>query len=225
VTFGQQPANQFRVTDIDVSRQGTRFTLHTRSGTRQVQLKLLGSHFALASVASVAAAAECGITLDDACAALNLAHGAPRRMAVIDIPARLLTVLDDCYNANPASMYQALHTVQQVRSVGERVILVLGDMLELGGLSQIRHREIGEALAHLTPRPDLVVAVGEDARLIAAEAEKASLLVHTFAASAAAAKFVKETIADFDGPQLLLVKGSRGVHLEEVTRRVTEEIS
>ena len=223
VTFGERAANQYRVTDIQVSRAGTRFTLVTPAGIRSVQLQLLGSHFALAAVASVAVAVECGLTLDETCATLHTASGAPRRMAVIEIPARRLTILDDCYNANPASTRQAILTARQVRAVGERLILVLGDMLELGTLSPSRHAEVGEEIAALTPRPDLVITVGEDARLVAARVAGTGILVHVFASAEAAAAFVREAVLGYTGQQLVLVKGSRGVHLEEVTRRLTEE--
>jgi UDP-N-acetylmuramoyl-tripeptide--D-alanyl-D-alanine ligase len=222
VTFGEQPTNQFRISNLHVSRQGTRFTLTTPNGTQDVQLQLLGSHFALAAAASVAAATTCGISLADACAALSTAKGAARRMAVIEVPARQLTVLDDCYNANPASMQQALLTVQQVRTPGERVTLVLGDMLELGDLSRIRHKQIGAMTVALLPLPDLVVTVGKDAKLIAAEVKKTSVPVRWFAKSDRAATFVRKAIDSFHGPQLVLIKGSRGIRLEEVTRRVME---
>ena len=222
VTFGERPTNQYRVTAVQVSRQGTRFTAHTPAGVRQLQLRLLGSHFALASLASIAIAAECGLSLDVACAALRTAHGAPRRMAVIEVPERRLTILDDCYNANPASMWQALLTAQQVRVAGERLVLVLGDMLELGAVSHARHCEIGEAVADLDPRPDLLLTVGADARLIAAGVEHTGMPVHAFAAVEAAATFVREAVCDYSGPQLVLVKGSRGVHLEEVTRSMID---
>ena len=222
MTFGEHRSNQFRISNLHVTRNGTRFTLTTPTGTQEVQLKLLGSHFALAAAASVAAATTCGIALADACTALSVAKGAVRRMAVVDLPARQLTVLDDCYNANPASMQQALLTVQQVRAAGERVILVLGDMLELGDLSRIRHQQVGAMVATLAPLPDAVVAVGEEARLIAATVEKTPVPVRWFATSDVAATFVRETIESFRGPQLVLVKGSRGIRLEEVTRKVTE---
>jgi UDP-N-acetylmuramoyl-tripeptide--D-alanyl-D-alanine ligase len=183
---------------------------------------LLGSHFALAAGAAVAVAVECGLTLDETCAALHTARGAPRRMAVIEVPARRLTILDDCYNANPASMRQALLTARQVRAAGEQLILVLGDMLELGALSQNRHAEIGEEVATLAPRPDLVVTVGEYTRLIAARVARTGTPVHAFAAAEAAAAFVREAVLGYPGQQLVLVKGSRGVHLEEVTRQLTD---
>jgi UDP-N-acetylmuramoyl-tripeptide--D-alanyl-D-alanine ligase len=223
VTFGEKSTNQYRLTDVQVSRQGTRFSVHTPAETQAVQFRLLGSHFALAAMASIAAVVECGISLAEACAALCVARGAPRRMAVIEVPERQLTILDDCYNANPASMRQALLTAQQVRAKGERVILVLGDMLELGSLSQDRHWEIGAAVATLDPPADLLITVGEEARLIAAQVKQTDVPVQSFAMADAAAAFVQDAVDGFSGPQLVLVKGSRGVHLEEVTRRLMEE--
>jgi len=222
VTFGERATNQYRARDVQVSRQGTRFTLDTPAGIRSVQLRLLGSHFALAALTAATVALECGLRLDETCAALRVAHGAPRRMAVIEVPAQQITILDDCYNANPASMRQALLTARQVRAAGERLILVLGDMLELGALSQSRHAEIGEEVAILTPRPDLVITVGEDARLIAARVAGMGIPVHVFDDAETAATFARETLLGYAGPQLVLIKGSRGVHLEEVTRRLTE---
>jgi UDP-N-acetylmuramoyl-tripeptide--D-alanyl-D-alanine ligase len=222
VTFGERLTNQYRATDVRVSRRGTRFTLDTPAGIRSVQLRLLGSHFALAALATTAVAGECGLALDAVCAALGVAHGAPRRMAVIEVPTRQVTILDDCYNANPASMRQAILTARQVRVPGERLILVLGDMLELGALSQSRHAEIGEEVATLEPYPDLLITVGEEARSIAARIARTGIPVYAFAVAQDAAAFVREAVLGYTGPQLVLVKGSRGVHLEEVTRRLTE---
>lgn len=222
-TFGEGQTNPYRVTDIRVSRAGTSFSVSTPQGNRKIQVKLLGHPFALAGTASIAVAQECGLDLDAACEALRAARGAARRLAVIDLPHRRLSILDDCYNANPASMQQAILTAQQVRSPGERVIFVLGDMLELGALSQQRHREVGEMVAALTPSPDVVVTVGHGARLIAVEAERAGLVVYAYAQAEAAADFIQDIVARYTEAQLILVKGSRGVRLEEVTRRLVEQ--
>ena len=110
VTFGEKAANAFQVADIRVSRQGTQFMVQTPLGARPVRLGLPGSHFALAALVAIAVATECGIGLDEACDTLRTARGAPRRMAVIEVPERGLTILVDCYNANPASVQHALLT-------------------------------------------------------------------------------------------------------------------
>lgn len=221
LTFGEKDTNQFRAADVQVSRSGTRFTLQAPVGTRTVQLGLLGSHFALAALVSIALASECGIGLDGACTALRTAHGAPHRMAVIDRPERRLTILDDCYNANPASMRQALVTASHVRTPCERLIAVLGDMRELGRLSQARHIEMGDFVTTLDPPPDLLVTVGAEAREIARRAKAAGVSTQNFETAQDAATFLQETIQAYDGPQLVLVKGSRGVQLEIVTQGLT----
>lgn len=221
VTFGHEQRHPYRVADIEVSRQGTSCTVLTPVGGCRVRLPLLGSHFALAALAALAVAVECGVALEEACAALAMARGAPHRMTVVEVPARRLTVLDDCYNANPASMRQALLTATQVRHEGERFIAVLGDMLELGALSDCRHREIGEYIAALAPPPDLVITIGEDIRRAAARLKQVGIEVQSFATAEAAAPFVRAQIRTYAGPQLLLLKGSRGVHLEEVLCHLT----
>src|SRR5262249_5626551 len=161
-----------RVTNINVARTGTSFSVSLSARQRDVHVKLLGSHFALASAAAIAVAAECGFNVDAACDDLHPAHGVASRIARGEVLSESRSILDDCYNANPASMRQAILTTQQVRASGERVLLVLGDMLELGDLSAPRHQEIGELIATLHPRPDLVTAVGPEANLIAAETER-----------------------------------------------------
>ena len=66
------------------------------------------------------------------------------------------------------------------------------------------------------------MTVGHEVRLITAEAERTGLVVHAFTHAEAAAVFVQHAVTNHTGPQLVLVKGSRGVRLEEVTRRLVE---
>ena len=221
VTFGEHASNAFRAADIRVSRQGTQFMAQTPLGAHPVRLGLLGSHFALAALVAIAVATECGIGLAAACETLGTARGAPRRMAVIAVPECGLTILDDCYNANPASVQQALLTAGQVRTAGERLIVVLGDMRELGAISLVRHQEMGELVARLDPHPDLLVTVGQEARAIADQARAKGVAVQTFATADEAAAFLRDTLRSSAGRHLVLVKGSRGVQLERVSQALT----
>ena len=216
ITFGEQPANQVRASHIQVSRTGTSFQMHAQGHVRQVQLSLIGSHCVPAALATIAAVLENGLDLEAACATLRTAQGAPRRLAALAIPASQLTVLDDCYNANPASMQHALQTAATIRNAGERLLLVLGDMLELGAVSELRHKEIGAYVAGLKPAPDALVTVGQYAPQLAEAAARAGLPAHVFPDATAAAPCIRALVRQADGPQLMLVKGSRGVHLEQV---------
>ena len=222
VTFGEQPANQVRASRIQVSRTGTRFELHVQGQNRQGQLSLIGSHCVPAALAAIAAVLENGLDLDAACTTLRAAQGAPRRLASFSAPAYQLTVLDDCYNANPASMQHALQTANTIRNSGERLLLVLGDMLELGAVSELRHKEIGAYVAGLTPAPDALVTVGQYAPQLAEAAERAGFSAHVFSDATAAAPCVHALVRQADGPQLMLVKGSRGVHLESILESLVD---
>ncbi len=216
ITFGAQSTNQVWAERIQVSRTGTSFELHAQGHLRQVQMPLIGSHCVLAALATLAAVLENGLDLDRACATLRTVRGAPRRLAPFSLPAYHLTVLDDCYNANPASMQHALQTANTIRQADERLLLVLGDMLELGAISEQRHREVGAYVVGLTPAPDAVVTVGQYAPQLAEAAIQAGLQTHVWPDATAAAPCVRALVRQADGPQLMLVKGSRGIHLEQI---------
>ena len=185
-----------------------------------MRLPLLGRQSVLAALAALAVAAECGLDLDAACMTLAGVHGAAHRLTPVDVPAHRLTILDDCYNANPASMQLALETASALRRTGERLMLVLGDMLELGGLAQRRHTELGATIAGLDPAPDVVVAVGQFASSLTRTADEVGIAAHGFADVDAALPHVRTLVQDggADGyaRQLMLVKASRGVHLERI---------
>jgi UDP-N-acetylmuramoyl-tripeptide--D-alanyl-D-alanine ligase len=99
-----------------------------------------------------------------------------------------LTILNDAYNANPASMRAALETVCELPSAGRRVAVV-GDMRELGEHAERYHREAGEFVGRC--KLDVLVCVGEHASLIAAAREGRGMgAVYEFKDVASAASFV-----------------------------------
>ena len=220
VTFGEGAANHVRAEEVRLERTGTAFRVVLDGRTFDVRLPLLGRQSVLAALAALAVAAECGLDLAAACATLADVRGAAHRLTSVDVPAHRLTILDDCYNANPASMQLALETVAALRRPGERLMLVLGDMLELGALAQRRHIELGATIAGLDPAPDAVVAVGQFAAALTRAADEAGITAHGFADVDAALShvraFVEDGGADGHAGQLMLVKASRGVHLERI---------
>ena len=109
-------------------------------------------------------ARKLGYSPEECSRGLETARPYARRLNVLD-GLHGITVVDDCYNANPASMEAALVTLGTLVPEGGRAVAVLGDMLELGPLSEEAHREVGEAIAQQPP--DLLVTVGERAAWIA----------------------------------------------------------
>jgi UDP-N-acetylmuramoyl-tripeptide--D-alanyl-D-alanine ligase len=128
-----------------------------------------------------------------------------------------VTVVNDAYNANPASMRAALAAFAQVPAASRRA-LVLGDMLELGAAAPEEHRELGRAAAQTAPA--LLLAVGDFAERMAEGAREGGLspsAMVTAPDAEAAARLLSGWLRPGD---LLLLKGSRGVRLERILDRL-----
>ena len=134
------------------------------------------------------------------------------RLAPVKLDSGAL-LLDDSYNANPASMAASMQAAAQVaEQLGRRLVLVLGEMRELGAASEKEHDRMGEVAVSVAPR--LVVGVCGHASHICAVCKAAGLSVEFFATSQQAAALAAGIRAD----DVVLVKGSRGVALEHVVR-------
>jgi UDP-N-acetylmuramoyl-tripeptide--D-alanyl-D-alanine ligase len=133
----------------------------------------------------------------------------PGRGQRLELPTGI-TVIDDCYNANPMSMRAALDDlVETARTIGDgRRVAILGDMLELGPEARSFHAEIGEHCTRVGV--DLLVTVGRLAEAMTTTFEGESYPV---ADAAEAAAIVPELLGPGD---VVLIKASRGIGLELV---------
>jgi len=127
------------------------------------------------------------------------------------------TVVDDSYNANPASMQSALETLCEVSGKADR-ILVLGDMLELGTFSEEAHRELGRRAGRI--RPVLLCVTGAYANLVVEGAEEQGVPAERIMVFEDVGVVAREILGRMRGGEWLLIKGSRGMALE----RVVEEL-
>ncbi len=203
VTFGESAHCDLVVADIVCGEAGTRFTLNGRGHF----VPLLGRHTAFNAAAAAGVGRELGLADDTIAAALEQATGADMRLQMQTLGQ--VRVLNDAYNANPASMKAALETLAALPCTGRR-IAVVGDMLELGETGPALHAEVGRHAATLPI--DVLVGVGRLGRLIA---EAAAGLPQTHTAETADAVTLETRPGD-----LVLLKGSRGMKLERVLERV-----
>lgn len=210
VTFGFAAQNDFVAEELQISREGTRFSLRSPRWRSDVQLSLLGRPAVLAALAATAVAQHFGLTPLEICHGLKSARGAWGRLQLLALPKETVTVLHDAYNANPASMREAILCAAQIRHPDEALIFVLGDMLELGAYSEKAHRELGRFVAQI--RPDQLIVVGEHARFIGEEAARAGVPVQYYATTDEVARHIPLD----ERRCLILLKGSRGMHLERV---------
>lgn len=212
LTFGRAEHADVRVLDLTLDRLGRpSFALRTATASASVTLPLVGAHQALNASAAAAAALAAGIPLDVSAAALATAALSKWRMEPRELACGA-TLLNDSYNANPDSARAALNALDTLAATGSgRRIAVLGEMRELGDESAAEHRAIGE---YASSRAEVVAAVGEAARPIAdAAATRTGVLALTLADNDAAVDWLRDHLAAGD---VVLVKASRGAHLDEV---------
>ena len=192
------------------------FTLESPWGTGRICLPLRGAHQVTNGALAATVALALGVGFDQVAAGIDRARAAHGRLEVVRTDSGLV-VLDDAYNASPASMAAAIEALGAIPVRGARVA-VLGEMRELGDESAEAHGAVGRLVGHAPV--DLLVAVGAEAAPLASAARVAGTREVVEAADAAGALAVlRGRIGDDD---VVLVKGSRAVGLDAVVRALTD---
>ncbi len=196
-------AADFHASDLQRDARGcSAFTLHCRQGQAVVQLNLLGEHNVANALAAAAAAAALSVPLVDIKTGLESLQPVKGR-AVAQLAPNGMRVIDDSYNANPASMCAA---VDILAGFAGRTVLVLGDMGELGDWAEQGHREVGR---HAAGKVSALYAVGP-------------LMAHAVAEFGAQGRHFADqasliaALAGESGDTTLLIKGSRSAAMENV---------
>jgi UDP-N-acetylmuramoyl-tripeptide--D-alanyl-D-alanine ligase len=217
VTFGRAEEADLRMGQVAARFEGTSFTFRHRDEEHRVQLKIGGAHGAYDALAALAAVAAAGEPLARAIEGMQTVESGAGRGKVHHL-ARDLTLVDDSYNSSPAALASVLETLRNSRPAGRRV-LVMGDMLELGNVEGALHREAGKRAA--ANGVDMLVAVGPLSRQSAESARRAGVPeVHLYPDAKQCAGSLAEYIRDGD---LLVVKGSRGMRMEQVVAALLAE--
>ncbi|MBS3950640.1 MAG: UDP-N-acetylmuramoyl-tripeptide--D-alanyl-D-alanine ligase, partial [Peptococcaceae bacterium] len=191
------------------------FELHSGLDIFDVVSPWPGAHNMYNAALAVAAASALGVDIESAIAALRLCGVGDKRLNLFTLSSGI-QIIDDTYNASPISTIAALHTLDEVSS-GRR-IAVLGGMLELGPRTEAGHREVGRAALGLC---DLVVAVGDLAKMIAVESEQGGLPTYWCENNAFALQLL---VAIVKAGDTILVKGSRGLKMEEIVQALREGV-
>jgi UDP-N-acetylmuramoyl-tripeptide--D-alanyl-D-alanine ligase len=194
-------------------RLGMSFKIAYRGNVVPVRLPGVGLPQAYAALAAAAVGISQKMNLVEIGSALRNFEPLPGRMRLIEGIKKTL-IIDDTYNAAPASTISALQYLKNVRSSG-RKIAVLGDMLELGIYTEEGHREVGQRAAATV---DVLVAVGQRAKFIAAAAREAGMSAVTeFGSYEAVGAHLEELLQSYD---TVLIKASQRVRLEKVVKEI-----
>ncbi|HET9854622.1 MAG TPA: UDP-N-acetylmuramoyl-tripeptide--D-alanyl-D-alanine ligase, partial [Methylomirabilota bacterium] len=143
--FGTRPgADVFAAGPAEDDGDGLRFTLAAGIAKRPVRLHFAGRHNVVNALAAAGVGLALGLTLEQIGRGLEVAR--PAKGRCVWRRAGALRILDDTYNANPTSVTAALATLGAATDARRRMV-VLGDMLELGEISETAHRDMGRAVA------------------------------------------------------------------------------
>jgi UDP-N-acetylmuramoyl-tripeptide--D-alanyl-D-alanine ligase len=218
VFYGVEPGNDLLGEDIvGNGLQGVQFTLRVpaENGAWRIRLPLLGRHSVHTALAAAGAARAAGLSWDEIANALQKLDSQVRLLVVPGYNGS--TLIDDTYNAAPDSTIAALNLLDDM--AGNK-IAVLGDMLELGTYTKEGHVRVSRRASTVANR---LVVVGTLGRLIGEEALRAGMppdRVFFAADNAQVVEYLQRLLKPGDH---VLVKGSRGLHMEEIVEGLRAE--
>jgi len=211
VTFGLEYAADITCAYIIEEHHRFKIELVTDLGMTEVVLSLLGKHNVMNALAATAAARALGIALEDIKQGLETYQPVTKRMQLKQ-GQKGARIIDDSYNANPVAMQYAMDVL--AKQAGKK-IMVIGDMLELGVLAEEKHKLLGQQAK----------AAGVDVLL--GFGNLTQLSIEEFGTNAKffsdKAELIAELSTMLDADTIVLVKGSRGMRLEEVVNAILIE--
>lgn len=214
-TYGLSPAADLWADGIESEGlRGTRFRFHHGEETIHARTPMLGRHSAHTALSAAAVGLVEGLSWAEIVGGLR-GQSAQLRLVAVPGPAGS-TILDDTYNASPASSLAALNLLAELEG---RKVAVLGDMYELGDYEVEGHKIVGRRARDVA---DVLIAVGALGRLIGEQAREAGLTadrVHLVETNAQAIDLLRALVEPGDK---ILVKGSRGMEMEEIVAALQE---
>lgn len=214
ILYGTDRSADVAATDIHTQASGSTFDVvvggRLAPARAEIALPVPGRHNVLNAAAAVAVGLALGVPLERLRDGLERVRTSAMRLETFAVGG--ITVINDAYNASPASMRAALTVLRDV--AGGRKVAVLGNMLELGPLSREWHRDVGAAVVAVNC--DQLITVGDLAAFIAEGARAAGMredAVTVCRSNGEAVAVLNDLLRPGD---TVLVKGSRGMQMEEI---------
>lgn len=201
----------YAIAPIQTTQDGEMIRLLSPQGSLDCQVRFLGKHNLRNAAGAMAVAMEMGVSLEDTAAALSQFAGVPHRLKMCKRQDGV-TILDDTYNASPASMREALRVLTSFPGA-RRKVAVLADMLELGQEGPNLHREIGKVAAQL--QLDLLVTCGDLAKELGLGALESGM-TYNRVKSINSIKESLKALPPLKEGDVILVKGSRKMRMDRL---------
>jgi UDP-N-acetylmuramoyl-tripeptide--D-alanyl-D-alanine ligase len=212
ILYGKKDYNDYRAENImDLGEDGTVFDVFINKRKHKINVRVPGVHNVYNALASIAVGCNLGMSMDDITEGICSYRSSKMRLNIIESCG--IKIINDAYNASPASMEAALEVLSQISGVKRR-IAVLGDMLELGEWAKDAHERIGAYTAF--KNIDKLLVVGEFSKYVIDGAIKGGFSLSKtalFESNEDLNRYLKEFANDGD---VFLVKGSRGMKMEVI---------
>jgi UDP-N-acetylmuramoyl-tripeptide--D-alanyl-D-alanine ligase len=210
LTYGLDPNADLWADEIESQGlAGVQFTLHTGAEALRIRLPLLGAHSVHTALRAAGVAVALGMNWRDILDGLHTLDQQQLRLLVVP-GVNQTTLIDDSYNASPASSLAALNLLEELPAPH---VAVLGDMLELGDYEQEGHLKVAGRAVQVCDR---LVVVGQLGRIIGEEALAMGMGADRVFFAATNAQAVDHLRRVLTEGSHVLIKGSHGVHMEEI---------
>jgi UDP-N-acetylmuramoyl-tripeptide--D-alanyl-D-alanine ligase len=209
--YGQRASADVRAENIQSrGAEGSNFDVVVGSCREKAVLHLMGTHNIYNALAAAAVGLARGLTPSEAVAALALLKPPEKRGQVVKLGN--ITVINDCYNCNPKALEAMVDTLAAMPA--QRRVVVAGAMLELGPTEEDLHRQAGDYIAG--KKIDVLLGVKGPARAMVEAAQHAGVRAEFVETAEEAGDWLARETRDGD---VVLLKASRGVHLERALER------
>lgn len=214
ITVGFGDDCDIRAENIESAENGVKFTLSRWNERYAAAVPVEGEHHVRNALAAFAAGVECGMTAQEIIPAFMRYEGSGLRQKYVRCGDK--TLILDCYNASPDSMKSALSII---RGASGRRAAVLGDMLELGGMSKTLHAGIADLLVG---QADAVFLYGREMRACyeRLKALGTDIIAYHTESMQELTALLRDNLKSGD---TVLFKGSRGMHLEQAATALIDE--
>ena len=211
--YGLEEHNDIRLISYETTESGMKIRADILGKIIEYEIPTLGIHNIYNSLSVMGLCSLMGLDMKKSAEGIRKYQPSKYRMEIKSVSGK--TLIEDFYNANPDSLRASIETFRQMQ--GERKVAVLADMLELGAISEKEHMNAGIQASEIF---DVIICIGSDAKYIGKGAIENGFdkgRVYFFANNEEAVSEINSILRPGDA---VLMKGSRGMKLEEVAESI-----
>ena len=211
--YGLEEHNDIRLISYETTESGMKIRADILGKITEYEIPTLGIHNIYNSLSVMGLCSLMGLDMKKSAEGIRKYQPSKYRMEIKSVSGK--TLIEDFYNANPDSLRASIETFRQMQ--GERKVAVLADMLELGAISENEHMNAGIQASEIF---DVIICIGSDAKYIGKGAIENGFdkgRVYYFANNEEAVSEINSILRPGDA---VLMKGSRGMKLEEVAESI-----